>query len=180
MKDVSVQLRTERLTIRRVREEDWTGLKRIWEDFSTSAYAQYDMPHATADDDVRQRVSKWAAFSHSSEHMFFAISAGDTIIGYIAFNRRENSHEAGYCFLSGYHGKGYARESFDALFPHLRMLGIKRITARTAMANAPSVALLKSSGFRQIGTECVSFYKDTHGNDIIFAGGIFELMIGEA
>ena len=45
------------------------------------------------------------------------------------------------------------------------------------MGNTPSVALLKSLGFELIETEKVSFYKDADGNDIVFDGGIFELMV---
>ncbi len=170
-----MQLKTERLTIRRVAEDDWKSLHNIWEDFSSSEYAQYDMPHATSDEDVRARVFKWAKFSCSMEHMFFAICLEDTVIGYIAFNIREDSHEIGYCFHSRYHGMGYAKESHAALFDYLRTLGITRFTAGTAMNNLPSVSLLKSLGFRLVGTENVSFYKDDQGNDIVFEGGIFEL-----
>ena len=47
--------------------------------------------------------------------------------------------------------------------------------AGTAINNGPSAALLKSLGFRQTGTETISFYKDDKGNDIVFDGGIFEL-----
>ena len=39
----------------------------------------------------------------------------------------------------------------------------------------PSVSLLHALGFRQTGTEAVSFYQDADGNDIVFDGGIFEL-----
>ena len=57
----------------------------------------------------------------------------------------------------------------------MRELGIKRLTAGTAINNAPSVMLLKSLGFELIETEKVSFYKDADGNDIVFDGGLFEL-----
>ena len=57
----------------------------------------------------------------------------------------------------------------------MRTLGITNFTVGTAIDNAPSVALLKSLGFELIGTENVSFYKDSLGNDIVFEGGIFEL-----
>ena len=170
-----MQLKTERLTIRRIIEEDWKGLQRIWKDFSSSKYAQYDIPHATGDEDVCARVCKWAKFNSSIEHMFFAICLDDIIIGYIAFNIREDSHEVGYCFLSDYHGMGYAKESHIALFDYLRTLGITKFTAGTGIENTPSVSLLKSLGFELIRTESVSFYKDAQGNDIVFEGGIFKL-----
>ena len=56
-----------------------------------------------------------------------------------------------------------------------RSLVNDKFTARTGIGNTPSVSLLKSLGFELIGTESVSFYKDSQGNDIVFEGGIFEL-----
>lgn len=167
-------LTTDRLIIRPVQLDDWKRLKDLWIDFSASEYAQYDMPHATDDERAFSRVSRWAACT-GTDHMFFAVCLDATVIGYIAFNKRESSHEIGYCFHSAYHGKGYAKESHLALFEHLRTLGITRFTAGTAISNAPSVALLKSLGFTLTGHEKVSFYKDENGNDIVFDGGIFEL-----
>jgi len=163
------------ISIRRIVADDWKSIKEIWADFNSSALSRYDKPHNTDDADVQQRIAKWAEANSGTEHMFFAACLGDTAIGYIAFNIRENGHEIGYCFHSAYHGKGYAKESLLALIDHVRELGIKRLTAGTAINNMPSVALLKSLGFELIETEKVSFYKDADGNDIVFDGGVFEL-----
>ncbi len=170
-------LKTERLTIRHIVADDWKSIKDIWVDFNASALSQYDMPHITDDEDVRKRIAKWAGANSGTEHMFFAICLEDTVIGYSAFNIRENGYEIGYCFHSAHHGKGYAKESHLALFDHMRTLGIKRLTAGTALNNTPSVSLLKSLGFELTGTEKVSFYKDTDGNDIVFDGGVFQMML---
>jgi len=164
---------TERLHIRHIDESDWKSVKIIWEDFNASGYAQYDTPHNTDEAYVRLRISKWARANSGIEHMFFAACLDDIMIGYIAFNIRENVYEIGYCFHSDFHGKGYAKESLLALFTYLQGLGITRFWAGTAMKNTPSVALLTSLGFKQIGTEKVSFYKDANGKDIVFEGGIF-------
>ena len=168
-------IKTERLTIRHIVADDWKSIKDIWVDFNASALSQYDKPHITDDADVQPRIAKWAAANSCTEHMFFAVCLDDVVIGYIAFNIRENGHEIGYCFHSAYHGKGYAKESHLALIDYMGELGIKRLTAGTALNNTPSVALLKSLGFELIETEKVSFYKDADGNDIVFDGGVFEL-----
>ena len=170
-------IKTERLTIRHIVADDWQSIKEIWTSFNASDLSQYDMPHNTDDADVQTRIAKWAAANSGIEHMFFAVCLGDTVIGYIAFNIRENGHEIGYCFHSAYHSKGYAKESHLALLEYMRELGIKRLTAGTAINNAPSVALLKSLDFKLIETENVSFYKDADGNDVVFEGGIFELVL---
>lgn len=44
---------------------------------------------------------------------------------------------------------------------------------RTAKNNLPSVGLLNSVGFQLVGTERISFHKDSEGNDIYFEGGNF-------
>ena len=168
-------LETDRLAIRHIVADDWKGIKEIWVDFNANILSQYDKPHSTNDEEVRTRIAKWAEANNGTEHMFFAICLGDTIIGYSAFNIREDGYEIGYCFHSAYHGKGYAKESHIALFNYLRTLGITKFIAGTAINNVPSVSLLKSLGFVLMGREKVSFYKDAQGNDIVFEGAIFEL-----
>lgn len=167
-------LKTERLTIRRIAGDDWKAAQGIWADFGLSEYAQYDKPHPTEDEAVRMRIARWAQFSESTEHMFFAVCLEGEMIGYIAFNARENGHEIGYCFHSSSHGKGYAKEAHLALFAYMKTQGFTRFTAGTALGNLPSVALLKSLGFTLTGTEKVSFYKKENGEDIVFDGGVFE------
>ena len=170
-------IQTPRLTIRRIVEFDWPAAQRIWTDFSRSEYAQFDTPHPTDDEAVRARIARWAQFAESTQHMFFAVCLAGEMIGYIAFNARENGHEIGYCFHSSAHGKGYAKEAHLALFAHMRAQGFTHFIVRTALANLPSVRLLASLGFVQTGSEKVSFYKDADGNDIFFDGGIFELNV---
>lgn len=166
-------LKTERLTIRHVVADDWKSIRDIWVGFNSSEYAQYDTPHITEDANVQARIAKWAAANSETEHMFFAICLNETVIGYIAFNIRENGYEIGYCFHSDYRGKGYAKESHLALFDYLRTLGITKFSAGTALNNTPSVKLLTALGFQLVGQEKVSFYEDAEGNDIVFDGGDF-------
>lgn len=168
-------LQTERLIIRHIVADDWKYIKDIWVDFNASQYAQYDKLHITDDADVQPRIAKWAEVNSGTDHMFFAVCLGENVIGYIAFNIRENGHEIGYCFHSAYHGKGYARESMLALFEYLRTLGITKFSAGTALKNLPSIKLLTALGFKLVAQERVSFYKDAKGIDIVFDGGIFEM-----
>lgn len=175
-----MMLKTGRLTVRHVVAEDWTSIRNIWVDFNSTEYAQYDTPHITEDANVQARIAKWAAANRGIEHMFFGVCLEEKVIGYVAFNIRENGYEIGYCFHSAYHGKGYAKESMLALFDYLRTLGITEFSAGTALNNTPSVKLLRSLGFELVAREKVSFYKDADGNDIVFDGGIFRKQEGAA
>ncbi len=170
-------IKTKRLSIRRVRADDWKAIQAIWADAAKSIYAQFDKPNDLDDQSVSQRIAMWASFADGGEHIFLAVCLQDTVIGYAALNLRETSYEIGYCFHSNYHGKGYARESISSILDMMKDKGAVRITAGTALNNTPSVRLLTSLGFRQTGTEKVSFYKDEEGNDITFEGGNYERLL---
>lgn len=170
-------IQTPRLTIRRIVESDWQAAQKIWGDFSSSEYAQYDKPHPVDDESVRARIAKWGKYTESMEHMFFAVCLEGEMVGYIAFNIRDHGYEIGYCFHSSVHGRGYAGEALRALIAHLKTLGIAHFSAGTAINNLPSVRLLTALGFVRTGSERVSFYKNADGTDIFFDGGIFELNV---
>ena len=171
-------LTTERLTIRPIVETDWIAVGHIWSALATLPMAQYDKPHPANPEIIRTRVVRWANVSREgTDHMFFAVCLDGTMIGYFAFNARETGHEIGYSFHPSCHGKGYAKEALSALLNHLRSLGFTRFSAGSALNNTPSVRLLSSMGFHLTGTEKVSFYKDADGQDIVFDGGIYELIM---
>ena len=171
-----ILLATERLTIRPIEAADWPAIRDVWAALAPLPMAQYDKPFNTDPEQVRARIARWAEFTaKGTEHMFFAACLAGEVIGYMAFNIRENGHEVGYSFHPAHHGNGYAKEALKALLVHLRGLGITCFTAGTALNNTPSVRLLTGLGFRLTGTEQVSFYKDETGEDIVFEGGIFEL-----
>lgn len=174
----SIQMNTERLTIRHIEENDWKSIQSIWLNFKQSEYVIYDNYKETDSESVKQRIAKWAYFTHNgTEHIFFAVCLGDEVIGYVSMNAEEDGYEIGYGFLDKVHGRGYARESITAILEYMKNMGGKRIVAGTALKNVPSVRLLESLEFKLTGTEQISFYQDSEGNDIYFEGGIFERIL---
>lgn len=177
MREQEFLIQTERLTLRHITESDWASVQRIWEDINTSPYAQYDKPHNTDSVDVCNRIARWAQVSKGTDHIFFAICLCEMVIGYIAFNIRADGYEIGYCFHSDYHGKGYAKKSLSALMEYMKSIGATKLTAGTAINNTPSVKLLTSLGFKLTKVEKVSFYQDENGKDIVFDGGVYEIVL---
>lgn len=169
---MSETISTARLTLRRVIASDWPALRRVWLSEQSGPYARYDAPVDTSEDAVRARAAKWATMAERDDHRFYAVLLEDTIIGYVAMNARPNGYETGYCFDSTYHGKGYAKEALLAVIDALRPEAPIVISAGTALVNVPSIALLKSTGFTQTGTETVSFREGES-----FEGGVFELKL---
>lgn len=170
-----MQLKTNRLEIRYVKEADWKSLIAIWDDFRRSEFAKFDAPHSETEPEAREKAKRWSQASPNKEHLFFAVCLADKMIGYADFHRDAAGYECGYCFHSAYHGKGYAKEGMAAMIEWLSGNQEMRFTARTALENIPSVRFLESMGFVKTGEEVVSFYQDDNGNDICFIGGIFTL-----
>lgn len=69
-------INTARLSIRFIEEDDWSPLIDIWEDFSRSEYAQYDVPHTTDEAEVRKKAAHWAQVSQGKPARIDAVSVG--------------------------------------------------------------------------------------------------------
>lgn len=171
-------MKTERLTIRFIEEYDWQSIQAIWMDFKHSEYVYYDTPKDTVSENVRNKIAKWAEVTRNGkDHLFFVSCLEDKVIGFTSMNISEGEYDMGYAFLDKYQGKGYAKESLTAILDYMKSIGAKKITAGTALKNSPSVRLLDRLGFKLIGTEYLSFHKDSNENDIIFKGGNFEKLL---
>jgi len=170
-------IKTDRLTLKSIKKENWTDLQKLWRDFSLSQYAIYDSPHPTDDISVKNKAELWENAQNDVSHFFYGVYLDDTFIGYVAAHTRVKGFELSYCFLSAFQGKGYAKESLTAVIDRLSSWGEKSFVVRTALNNTPSVKLLNSLNFKLVGTENVSFYKDLKGQDVFFDGGIYQLCL---
>ena len=94
-----MELQTERLYIRSLRESDWPALQKIWMDFEGSAYAVYDAPLPT---DAKGAEALTQKFADSG--LFFAVCLPDRpagpVMGYVGFHKEGQSCDLGYCFHS--------------------------------------------------------------------------------
>ncbi|MBQ7652823.1 MAG: GNAT family N-acetyltransferase [Clostridia bacterium] len=156
-----------------VKAEDYLAIKEIWEDFNKSPYARFDRPHSTDEEIVKAMIAKWAE-KQSKGGFSFAVWTEGKMIGFINFVYRGVFWETSYCFHSAYQGQGLAKKAMEKLKGFI-LLYNKKVIARTAVDNLPSVAFLSAVGFEKIGEEKVSFYNDESGAPIYFIGGIYEL-----
>lgn len=169
-------IKSNRTNIRFIEPEDWHSLKKIWNDFNESPFVYYDVVHDTKDEILVEMSKRWAnATKNGTDHMFFAICIESEMIGFFSVNKRTNYHEIGYGFMNKFQGYGYAYESLKTLCQFLKSVGLRKLQAGTAIENESSTKLLEKVGFKLISTEQLSFHKDSHGNDILFTGGVYEL-----
>ena len=152
--------------------DDWQAIRDVWADINLSPYARFDKPHSIVDEEVKERLSKWEKYQ-SKNAFFFGIQYDKKVVGYITFVFHDGYWEVGYGLHSDYQGKGVAKEAMRRTLGFMSLFN-KKIVARTALENLPSVSLLFATGFEKVGEEQVSFYNDENGSPIFFTGGIYE------
>ena len=150
-----MELKTFRLYIRSLQEEDWTEMKSLFIDFNNSKYAVYDRPLPTEDMEVEILTKQFV-----QSNLFFAVHLLNTsqMIGYVCFHKEAEKYDLGYCFHSAFHSNGYAYESTKALIDYfVQEYNAAIFTAGTAIDNTPSCKLLEKLGFECVSTEYLSF-----------------------
>ena len=75
-----MELKTRRLYIRNLCQEDWAEMKNLFIDFNSSRYAAYDRPLPTEDLEVKALIKQFV-----ENNLFFAIYLLDSnqMIGYV-------------------------------------------------------------------------------------------------
>lgn len=154
---------TKRLILRRYREAD---LMDLYEYLSDPEVVKFEPYHPMTLEEVTENL----AWRISTEEMI-AVELKETgkMIGNVYLGKRDfDSLELGYVFSAAYWGKGYARESCQALVEKAFREGTHRIFAECDPENESSWRLLERLGFLREGhlRQNVYFWKDVQGNPI--------------
>jgi len=168
-----MNLKTNRLEIRNIKEEDWENIRLIVNDFECSEYAVYDGQFPREEEVFKKVIKRFV-----DSNLFFGVFliGSEDMIGYVNFHNNDGIYDLGYSFKSEYKGKGYGFESCEVIIKYIKEnFEAKGFSAGTALENIPSCKLLEKLGFILKKTEEMSFHKDDIGNDITFNGGEFLL-----
>ena len=147
-------LRTERLELRPVRDED---VDRILEYRNLPEVTRWLL--RTEVDPVAFRAAWQRAAEDPDDHSLAAVLDG-VVIGTVSVHLvdgmgqpgmpRRTEAEVGYIFDPAYSGRGYATEAVAAVLAHaFEDLGVRRITAGCFADNLASVRLLEKVGMRR-------------------------------
>jgi len=160
-------IETDRLVIRRFRQEDW---KDLYEYLSKEEVVRYE-PYAT----YSEEQCKEEAMRRASDFAFWAVCLKDTdkLIGNLYFCKQGPSEfrtwELGYVFNSDFQGKGYATEASNRIIKYgFEFLNVRRIIANCNPLNTSSWKLLERLKLRREGhsLQTVYFKLDQDGNPI--------------
>ena len=166
---------TERLILRRYREED---LGDLYEYLSDEEVVKFE-PYAPMDvREVRHELIRRIA---DDEMIAVELKAGGKLIGNVYLGKRDfDSLEIGYVFNRNYWGRRYAKESCRAVIERAFSEGVHRIYAECDPCNTASWRLLESLGFRREAhfRQNVYFRRDESGSPLWKDTLVYSLLNG--
>lgn len=150
----STNLRTERLELRPVRDED---VDRILEYRNLPEVTRWLL--RTEVDPVSFRAA-WRRAAEDPDDHSVAVTLDGVVIGTVSLDVVDGmgqpgmpprtEAQLGYIFDPAYGGQGYATEAVTAMVAHaFDRLGVRRITAGCFADNLPSVRILEKVGMRR-------------------------------
>jgi len=149
-----VELRTERLILRRYRTEDADGLYRyLGTDPAMWEYSGWN-PYATLES--AQKAVRGLIDSYDDEHAYsWVMDVDDVIVGTIgAYDYNEKQIEVGFSVVKGWRGRGLATEALKKVLDYLtENEGIPCVTAWCATENIGSRRVLERAGMELVCTE---------------------------
>lgn len=154
---------TERLILRRYRQEDIEDLFEYLSDQEVVKYEPYQpLTLEEAKENLQWRIG-------TDEMIAVELKSSHKMIGNVYMGRRDfEAAEIGYVFNRDYWGHGYAVESCEALIVRAFSIGVHRIYAECDPDNKSSWKLLETLGFQREAhfRRNVYFWKDEAGNAI--------------
>lgn len=151
MSVASVELRTARLLLRRVRADDLDALHRIMADDQVMQYWSTP-PHASLDDTRRWLEPMLSAAPGESDE--FVLEHAGEVIGKLGAWRLP---EIGFYLRRDRWGQGLAREALDAFVRHAASKRIPHLTADVDPLNEACLKLLSGAGFRETGRASATY-----------------------
>ncbi|WP_416905610.1 GNAT family N-acetyltransferase [Micromonospora echinospora] len=150
----STTLRTERLELRPVRDDD---IDRILEYRNLPEVTYWLLRTEVEPASFR---AAWRRAAGNPDDHSVAVTLDGLVIGTVSLDvidgmgqpgmPRQTEAQLGYIFDPAHHGHGYATEAVAAMVAHaFERLGVRRITAGCFADNLPSVRLLEKVGMRR-------------------------------
>lgn len=150
----TVELRTDRMSLRRYRPEDADDLyKYLGTDPAMQVYSGWN-PYATLE--MAQETVRGFIDGYKDEHVYsWIMDIDDVIVGTIgAYDYKDDQIEVGFSVVKGWQGRGLATEALKKVLEYLtENEGIPCVTAWCAADNLGSQKVLEKAGMKLVRTE---------------------------
>jgi len=169
-----VLLETERLVLRRFRDDDAPALAAYRSVPEVARYQSWDAPYPLGD--ALAFVAEAGHLDPEREGWFqYAVQGRDNglLVGDVAVNRGDGGRQAeiGFTFAPAFQGRGYATEAVRRVVRFLLIEeGLHRVHASLDARNERSAKLLERVGFRREGHQIQSsWWKGEWTDDLFYA-----------
>ncbi|GAA2602207.1 GNAT family protein [Winogradskya consettensis] len=166
-------IETERLVLRRFREDDAAVLAAYRSEPEVARYQSWNSPYSL--DKARYSVQTMVAADPAMPGWFqwaVELASAKTLIGDVGVNLADNLKQAeiGYTLAPVQQGHGYATEAVRAVLDHLfKIQGLHKVAAECDARNLPSAKLLQRLGFTQEGLRRQhTWIKNEWTDDLLF------------
>lgn len=150
-------IETERLILRKYKEEDasdmynnWASDTEVTKHLSWSAHSSCEVS--------KQLIGMWINGYNNKEHYHWAIEfkgTGEVIgnIDLLQINNKDENCEIGYCISKDFWNKGITTEAFSAVIKFaFKEVGFERITGRHHVDNVASGRVMEKCNLKYEGT----------------------------
>ena len=167
-------LDTQRLLVRRLRDEDLDTLVAYRADPAVMRWQSWDSDDAVKDRAMIDALKQVEPFAANGYFQFgVELKATRELIGDLYFKMDEAGTQAelGYTFAPKYQGQGLATEAARCLLDHaFTQRGLHRVYATTDPRNDASIKLMKRLGMRQEAHFRENlWFKGAWADDVVFA-----------
>ncbi len=164
--DANLEIKTERLTISRIKEADKEAYAKLYTDEELNKFWGYDYKK-----DLNGELPSPDYFFRFQNSLFekneecsFAVRLNNQLIGELVLHNFDyyGGVEMGFRFFKENQSKGFAIESASALKEYLfKKLNISNLKSRCYKQNAPSKKLIEKLGLNKIGEDELCYYFST-------------------
>jgi RimJ/RimL family protein N-acetyltransferase len=162
LKMKNTTIKTERLTLDRIKSEDADDLIEIFR--HDKVKATYMLPDLDDDNAAQALFDRIRILSERDDKYVRGIYLNDKLIGII--NDTEiisRSIELGYAIHPRFHSKGYATEALNAMINYLFDLGFEEIITGAFEENAASIRVMQKCGMTRLSkTDSIDYRAKTH------------------
>jgi RimJ/RimL family protein N-acetyltransferase len=144
-----MDLKTERLMLRKFKEEDWQA---VYEYTSNPEVMEYIPEGVFSEEAAKEFVRKHSR--ESAKYFPVLLKDENVLIGHISFHKYFGGHtyEIGWVFNPKFYNKGFASEAAYAVLKYgFDDLGLHRIIATCQPENPPSYRVMEKIGMRREG-----------------------------
>lgn len=167
-KMTNTTIKTDRLTLDRIRSEDADDLIEIFR--HEQVKATYMLPDLDDDASAHELFERIRVMSERDDKYVRGIYLKNKLIGIINDTEITNSSiELGYAIHPDFHSKGYATETLKAMIDYLWERGFDEIIAGAFEENAASIRVMKKCGMTRLSKVDSIDYRGKSHNCVYFS-----------